>query len=178
MAYQLTYCGGIPEIKKPGEVSVKVSSDSVYVSANLLKNATIRFDVMSNVSMKTDEQISKDITLTRLLTLGVFAFGAKKKTKTVTNHLVIEYDCGGVQTAAIFAGNSVAEVNSEILKRRMKFLKKTPPPAPAKKIPLASPVPSVPSASVADELLKLKSLLDIGALTQGEFDAQKEKLLQ
>jgi len=32
-------------------------------------------------------------------------------------------------------------------------------------------------ASVADELLKLKKLLDSGALTQAEFDAQKKKLL-
>jgi hypothetical protein len=33
------------------------------------------------------------------------------------------------------------------------------------------------SASVADELLKLKKLLDSGALTQAEFNAQKKKLL-
>lgn len=31
--------------------------------------------------------------------------------------------------------------------------------------------------SVADELLKLKQLLDAGAITQQEFDAQKKKLL-
>jgi hypothetical protein len=34
-----------------------------------------------------------------------------------------------------------------------------------------------PAASVADELLKLKKLLDAGALTQDEFNAQKKKLL-
>lgn len=33
------------------------------------------------------------------------------------------------------------------------------------------------SGGVADELLKLKKLLDAGALTQAEFDAQKAKLL-
>jgi len=32
--------------------------------------------------------------------------------------------------------------------------------------------------SVADELLKLKKLLDEGVLTQQEFDAQKKKLLE
>lgn len=31
--------------------------------------------------------------------------------------------------------------------------------------------------SVADELLKLKQLLDAGAITQAEYDAQKKKLL-
>lgn len=33
------------------------------------------------------------------------------------------------------------------------------------------------SVSTADELLKLKQLLDIGVLSQAEFDSQKEKLL-
>lgn len=33
------------------------------------------------------------------------------------------------------------------------------------------------TGSVADELIKLKKLLDNGALTQAEFDAQKKKLL-
>lgn len=32
-------------------------------------------------------------------------------------------------------------------------------------------------ASVADEILKLKKLLDMGAITQIEFDSQKKKLL-
>ena len=31
--------------------------------------------------------------------------------------------------------------------------------------------------SVADELLKLKKLLDAGAITQAEYDAQKKKVL-
>ena len=34
-----------------------------------------------------------------------------------------------------------------------------------------------PIASVADELLKLKQLLDTGVLTQSEFNVQKTKLL-
>ena len=36
---------------------------------------------------------------------------------------------------------------------------------------------SAPVASVADELLKLKKLLDAGGITQAEYDTQKKKLL-
>jgi len=36
---------------------------------------------------------------------------------------------------------------------------------------------SSPKFSVADELLKLKKLLDSGAITQAEYNAQKKKLL-
>ena len=36
---------------------------------------------------------------------------------------------------------------------------------------------SLPQPSIADELLKFKQLLDMGVITQAEFDAQKKKLL-
>jgi len=36
---------------------------------------------------------------------------------------------------------------------------------------------SAPASSIADEILKLKKLLDAGAITQAEYDAQKKKLL-
>lgn len=38
-------------------------------------------------------------------------------------------------------------------------------------------VPSTGTASVADELKKLKELLDAGAITQEEYDQQKKKIL-
>ena len=36
---------------------------------------------------------------------------------------------------------------------------------------------SIPAQSVADELMKFKSLLDAGAITEDEFNAQKARLL-
>ena len=46
-------------------------------------------------------------------------------------------------------------------------------PAPGR----AEVAPAAEPASVADELLKFKRLLDMGAITQEEFDAQKKQLL-
>ena len=43
----------------------------------------------------------------------------------------------------------------------------------------AAPVEAVPTAEDRmEELTKLKELLDSGVLTQAEFDAQKQKILQ
>jgi membrane protease subunit (stomatin/prohibitin family) len=45
--------------------------------------------------------------------------------------------------------------------------------------PAADPAPAAPSADESmEELSKLKGLLDTGVLTQAEFDAQKQKILQ
>ena len=45
--------------------------------------------------------------------------------------------------------------------------------------PAADPAQAAPSADDRmDELSKLKGLLDTGVLTQAEFDAQKQKILQ
>jgi hypothetical protein len=43
--------------------------------------------------------------------------------------------------------------------------------------PCAADSPKQQTGSVADEIKKLKSLLDAGAITQSEYDKQKKKLL-
>jgi membrane protease subunit (stomatin/prohibitin family) len=55
------------------------------------------------------------------------------------------------------------------------------PNAPAEEQPeaAADPAEAAPSADQSmEELTKLKGLLDSGVLTQAEFDAQKQKILQ
>jgi Short C-terminal domain len=55
------------------------------------------------------------------------------------------------------------------------------PNAPADEQPeaAADPAEAAPSADQSmEELTKLKGLLDSGVLTQDEFDAQKQKILQ
>ena len=46
-----------------------------------------------------------------------------------------------------------------------------------KNVEVASPVQVVQQTSAADELKKFKELLDVGAITQAEFDAKKKQLL-
>ncbi len=42
---------------------------------------------------------------------------------------------------------------------------------------IAQPITAAPTFSVADEIIKLKALVDKGLLTDAEFDMQKKKLL-
>ena len=167
MAPKLNYLGGIPKIKKPGTVAVKVASDYIVVSAGIFKKVSIPYSAISDVSMKTDEQISEDVTIMRILTPGIFAFGAKKNTKVVTNNLVIEYECGGLKTSAIFSGDEVSKVGSNILERRMQYLKKYRVPA----VTVSS------STDAAEEMGKYDNFFDSRPITQKEFDTKKKQLL-
>ena len=68
------------------------------------------------------------------------------------------------------------ELDVEPLKAKGMYIPDTAPPvAPAPEA--ATPQPAA-GGSVADELLKLKQLVDMGVLTQDEFDTQKAELLQ
>jgi hypothetical protein len=79
----------------------------------------------------------------------------------------IPYKTGRVVSLAFKAGAFTATLDPESAEETGEI------------ITVANQQKATPSASggVADELLKLKKLLDAGALTQAEFDAQKAKLL-
>ena len=162
------YCGGIPEMTKPDSVEIVPGPKSVEIIRAWGKNIKIPIESIKDVSLKSEEQISKDVTLTRLFLLGIFAFGAKKKTKQVTNYLVIEYESGGVSCSGIFTGDKAAKVYSQIAKMRQPYLRDHPPAADN-----AAP----PSLDCSAEIEKYYHLMEQGILTQEEFQAKKNQLL-
>ena len=57
---------------------------------------------LTKYEVKTETEIRRDVTLTRLVTLGIFAFGVKKKTETNTQYLILTYNDNGVEITCIF----------------------------------------------------------------------------
>jgi len=167
----LTYCGGMAAVSKTGDMVVSVLPNYIEICVGLFKKSIIPYETITGVSMKTDEQISKDVTLTRLLLLGVFAFGAKKKTKTVTNYLVIDYIDNGIGISAIFTGDKVPKTNADILTCRANFLKRNPP----KQEPIT--IMDSSSGDAYSEIERLHSLLEKGIITETEFASKKQQLL-
>lgn len=167
---KLNYIGGIPQLKKSGEIDVYAYNKElqIYSKAGLFGTTVkIPYENIIDVQLQTEEQVSKDVTLTRLLLIGVFAFGAKKTTKTTQYCLVVEYSKDGIQTKGIFSGDSCNKMYSEIITQRQKALSKFPRQTDA--------VNSV--TDPADEIGKYKQLLDSGAITQEEYEAKKKQLL-
>ena len=168
----MTYCGGIPGATKTGDMVVAAFLDHIEVHLGMFKGKyIIPLDNITNVSMKTDEQISKDVTLSRMLLIGVFAFGAKKKTKEVKNCVVIEFLSDGVTACAIFTGKDVPKFYSGLLKVQQEYYKRYPDKIkkPIQDI-VASPDPYT-------EIEKLHELFEKGVITQEEFSKKKEQLL-
>ncbi len=170
----LTYLGGIPQIKKSCDVKVHAFINEVQIDAKGgLFGTTVKIPYTNiyDVQLQTEEQVSKDVTLTRLLLIGVFAFGAKKKTKTVNYCLVIDYEKDGIRTKGVFSGESCNKIYGEITTWRQKALQKQGTQAE----------PTAPTTNQttdpAAEIAKYKSLLDSGAITPDEYEAKKKQLL-
>lgn len=72
--------------------------------------------------VKTETEIRRDVTLTRLITLGIFAFGVKKKTEESTQYLILTYLDNGVEVTCLFKqvrdGQELGEIISTL--NRMK----------------------------------------------------------
>lgn len=170
-AASLTYCGGIPGADKTGDYVVSLRKEGIRVDFGMFKSKyTIPYENITNVSIKTDEQISKDVTIGRLLLLGVFAFGAKKKTKNTTNYLVIDYSENGVSTSAIFTGKDVPSFHASLLKMQQALYKKNGGKNETVSI----------QNSINDpysEIEKLHDLMEKGIISKEEFDEKKKQLL-
>lgn len=167
----LNYCGGIPEMPKKESVALAVVKENLNVVHGWGKTLSIPIESIKSATIKTSEQVSKDVTLTRVLLLGVFALGAKKKTKTETDYLIVEYMNGNVPCKAIFTGPESATLCSQISTAMMQYKKAEP----NKDEPIVDEAPS--DVDVAAQIEKFHALKEKGIITEEEFNAKKAQLL-
>jgi len=81
-----------------------------------------------------------------------------------------------LRRAAVLGATAHAAKRRGAAQAEEQMAAQAPPAAPA--APVAPAAPAAASMDVkADELTKLKGLLDSGILTQEEFDAQKQQIL-
>ena len=104
------------------------------------------------------------------------AVGVQYKPSTVTDgYIQVETAAGGASSSRAYGGensiqfggksNEDAEIIASFIRRKIEEIKNAPVGG------------SVQQASPADELKKFKELLDLGIITQEEFDAKKKQLL-
>lgn len=155
------YLGGHPEVGKPEKNHIVVVDDDGVHYRRMREVFTIPWSDVTAMAIDGPEQAAKRMTATRLVTLGVFAFAAKKNTTEAYFQ---------VDTAETSVSFNVHKMSAGELRGKLGKWANTLPEPPTVES-------SAGTASVADELAKLAQLRDQGVLSSEEFDAQKARLL-
>jgi len=169
-----TYLGGLPDypnskrsvrlVVTPSEVALEHGSE-LFIRRSMS-------DVYE-IIVETEDEATRRLTATRMLTLGVFALAVPKKKP---GSVLVTIDCkqGPVLLEAerqsktqllMIMGPSLAIVKENSLGTRGQLSVEGPL------------VEAIPNASIADEIAKLGKLLADGVIDQAEFERAKARLL-
>ena len=109
----LVHLNGHPYLKPNDLIIFHIRNNTIYFENKNInignKSGTTDFigdevliSQLTRYEVKTETEINRDVTLTRLIALGIFAFGAKKKTETNTEYLILTYIDNGVEITCVF----------------------------------------------------------------------------
>lgn len=76
--------------RRPKEYSEKLEGPEIPISD------------LTRYEVKTETEIQRDVTLTRLVALGIFAFALKKEKKVEEQFLILSYNQSGVEVTCVF----------------------------------------------------------------------------
>ena len=85
-------------IPKSSITAMRLVKENIDVKTGI----EIPISQITRYELKTESEIQKDVTLTRLLALGVLAFGLKKKTEINNTYLILSYVQNNVPIDCIF----------------------------------------------------------------------------
>lgn len=189
----LVYKGGHPSLTSEKDCKLTVTSDGITISCGFTKQVMIPISQVTNTQLETQDQVEKRITATRLLTLGVFALAFKKKKKTTDKYLTIDYqDVNGIENTVLFSGKNVPKAHSMIYEalttykttmNTERYEENDDTPTFEDIMDCADTetdnisVEQKNDADPYEEIKKVKELLDMGIITQEEFDEKKKQLL-
>ncbi|MFA5248820.1 MAG: hypothetical protein WC415_06455 [Patescibacteria group bacterium] len=100
----LYHLGGHPYLQVNDKIFFQIRNNNTiyFYKENTDTGKEISISELLKYEIKTESQISKDVTLTRLLALGIFAFGVKKQTKIEEQYLILSYIQNGIEINCIF----------------------------------------------------------------------------
>ncbi|AUN23769.1 hypothetical protein RSJ21_00260 (plasmid) [Clostridium botulinum] len=128
---------------------------------------SIPFQDIINVEYKNEKDIEKDVTMTRLFLLGIYAFGAKKKKVENHDYLILTCNQGGIENKIIFEASLATVLVTDILKVRRDsgIISKEYSNANGNQ------------DNILEKIKKLGELKNLGVLTEEEFSKKKTELL-
>lgn len=102
--YEIIHLTGHPYLKTNDLIKLQIKTNNIinFFKENVNTGEEIQLSQIIRYEIKTETEIQKDVTLTRLLTLGIFAFGVKKTTKIEEQLFIISYNQNGIEITCIF----------------------------------------------------------------------------
>lgn len=86
-----TYIDGTINLNSNNFDVALVTNDKELIISSIRHLIKIPLEKIIGCNLKTEQDISHDVTLGRLLIFGIFAFGMKKTKKIITKYIVINY---------------------------------------------------------------------------------------
>ena len=120
------HLGGHPYLQVNDTVLFQIRNNNTiyFYKENTDTGKEIPISELTRYEIKSESQISKDVTLTRLLALGIFAFGVKKQTKIEEQFLILSYIKNNVVIDCMFKrkypNTQIGDIVSTITRLKIK----------------------------------------------------------
>lgn len=164
------YAGGHRELSKACDGNLVITESGLFFRPGLTQILHIPIENIVNVEHVDDTQISKDVTLTRLLLVGIFAFGLKKKRKEEHHFIVISHIDLGMDCKLIFEHKKAPQCIAAIMQaKQLGDLNLNKPAA------ITSDDNEI--VDIPEQIRKLSALKEDGILSEEEFQNKKLELL-
>lgn len=164
------YAGGHRELSKACEGNLVITESGLFFRPGLTQILHIPIENIVNAEHVDDTQISKDVTLTRLLLVGVFAFGLKKKRKDEHHYIVISHSDLGMDCKLIFEHKKAPQCIAAIMQaKQLSGLNLNKPTVITSDDSETNDIP--------EQIRKLSELKEDGILSEEEFQNKKIELL-
>lgn len=113
--YRIDYVGGHPKnIKGCGSVWLTLIPQGILSSIN---DDLIPYSEIKTIEFKTEEEVSRDVTLTRMIAFGVYALALKKEKRKVTDYLILGCEKNGIKYSIAFAGDNTTQLYTDLFER-------------------------------------------------------------
>lgn len=113
-SYRIDYVGG--HFERTGfvkNIRILITSKGLVFSHI---DGIIPIEDIKGVDYKSSEQVEKDVTLTRLVAFGIYAFALKKEKKTVENFVIINCEHKGLPYKIALSGSFAEAVYRDTFK--------------------------------------------------------------
>lgn len=170
VSYSIVYIGGHPKINNEKNATITIYDKGITINYGLNNSVYIPFSNVVGVHYETKDQIERRITATRIVTLGIFAVAFLKKKKITEKFFTVDYEENGLENTILFSGSQAQKAHSETFTRLSKYKLNNRSNESVQQ-------ETVQTNDPYEELKKLKELLDMGIVTQEEFDKKKKELL-